>query len=754
MTAAQHACRYRPTAAIPDNTAAPDRVRETFHLAIVGGGPRATYALERLSATIGRLNKRSLCIHIYDITGEFGSGQVHSIRQPETSFLNRACHQVGFAADPTVAGANPVREPAERPTMYEWCRRQFEVTGDPAFDLGPTDSPSRRQHGLALREMFNTYIAQLQQADNVSIMLHAEEVVDLAPNPHGGMNVVSTRGTHCTADKVLLITGHSTNDYGARRKHLSRGTFFTSSATQPAFSAYPLEERLSAGQLAPGASVGCQGLGLTAIDQILYLTEGRGGRFIPVGSHLRYEPSGQEPARIVAFSDSGLFPYTRALNYKSQPHQGRFFTNEAIDCVRQISGIRCSNGRPRLDFDAHVMPLIALEMAWLYYATLFSDRIADMIAAAAQPDYTDFLTRPVVPHVGTPHLSLLLPKLETTVQGIAEDLRDFLLGQPSPRSVCAGMDVSTLKVILSRWLHVVYGPELAASIVVDARSGSPIALPQCSPWGLSTDPTQYRFNWQALLEPIETDALITPAEYRQAYLEFLDRDLLWAAQGNADNPLKASVDGVWRDLRHVISYAVDRGGLTADSHRRFLHDYRRYQNKIAGGAALVVMTKIRALIAHGVLEISVGPQPRIMTHPANELHVICGTRTTFKAQLDVLLESRVHPFDALHDVRPLYRNLLGRRLARLWRNVTPGDADFIPGYLDLDEASRLIDDAGDTVEEVTVLGPAAAACGTYQFSAFRPNHNDAVMREIVMWLNDFWSAMDRVIPSAAPSEAP
>jgi hypothetical protein len=40
-----------------------------------------------------------------------------------------------------------------------------------------------------------------------------------------------------------------------------------------------------------------------------------------------------------------------------------------------------------------------------------------------------------------------------------------------------------------------------------------------------------------------------------------------------------------------------------------------------------------------------------------------------------------------------------------------------------------------------VLGPAAAAQGTYQFRAMRPDHNDAVMREIVVWLDGFWSAV-------------
>lgn len=96
---------------------------EAFRLAVVGGGPRSTYALERLAATIDRLNGRRLAVHVYELAGEFGAGQVHSAEQPHSSYLNRAGSQVSFAADPTVLGADPIRAPKERPTLHERCRR-------------------------------------------------------------------------------------------------------------------------------------------------------------------------------------------------------------------------------------------------------------------------------------------------------------------------------------------------------------------------------------------------------------------------------------------------------------------------------------------------------------------------------------------------------------------------------------------------------------------------------------------------------
>ncbi|MFD8492630.1 FAD/NAD(P)-binding protein [Amycolatopsis sp. NPDC059657] len=602
-----------PMAATVTNAATTPRElsEPAFCLAVVGGGPRSTYALERLSATIDRLAGRRLEVHLYDDGGDLGAGQVHSADQPFTSYLNRATHQVGFAA-------------------------------------GYADE---------LRRM------------GVSVTLHAEEVTDLVPADGGRWEVVSATGSHCVADQVLLITGHSSNDYS---DGVGPGEYLAFAKRTGAVyvpSAYPLQEALSLEEPRPGSTVGCVGLGLTAIDQILYLTEGRGGQFLLDGERLRYQACGMEPALIFAFSPSGIFPYTRPINRKEQPNQGRFLTKPAIDRIRKSSGTDVGDDRPRLDFDAHVMPLIQLEMAYVHYRTLFGPVAGDLIVESVHEDYERFLTLPIEPG----GIDRLLPGVDAVVKTL--------------------------------------------------------------PKQLVTEPMIKRFDWQTMLAPISTPAGMTPGEFRMAYLEFLDRDLTWAIQGNVGNSFKASVDGVWSDLRDVLGYAVDGGGLTADSHRRFLAYHRRCQNKLSGGAAPEVMAKILALAEHGVLDVSAGPRAEIRLSDRN--FVLHGPMTGLTAELDVLLDARVHAFDPARDIRPLYRNLLGRGVAGLWRNTTPGQEDFVPGFLDVDERSRLTGH-----DAITVLGPAAAARATYQFSVLRPDDNDVVMREIVAWLHGFWAALD------------
>ncbi|MFE4516756.1 FAD/NAD(P)-binding protein [Kitasatospora sp. NPDC056783] len=713
-----------------------------FALAVVGGGPRATYALERLSATIGRLDGRRLAIHVFELSGEFGSGQVYSVNQPHTSYLNRAAHQVSFAADPTVTGADPVRAPHERPNLHEWCRARFERTGDPAFDLGPADSPRRRQHGLALREMFDTYVAELRAVPGVTVELHPEEVVDLAPTADGRMDVVSPAGVRCTADQVLLVTGHSSNEHTGEAGPEAYLDFSQRTGAVYAPSAYPLQEHLSARMPSAESTVGCAGLGLTSMDQVLYLTEGRGGKFLPDGDRLRYEACGTEPAQVYAFSPSGMFPYTRALSRKRSPHRGRFLTKEAVDRVREASGLRVAEGeRRRLDFEAHVMPLIVLEMAYVHYGTLFGPAVGELVAEGAREDYERFLAGPVGPAEDGAEVERLVTGAEAVAAGVGTALSAVLAGELTLGEADGTVPGLDARAALERWYTVVFGPPAAAAALAAAEGGRRPPVPRDSPWRLDTDPALNRFDWQTLLHPVRPRAGAEPDEFRQAYLDFLDRDLAWAEQGNLDNPHKAGVDGVWRDLRPVISHAVDGGGLSADSHRQFLDRHRRWQNKLAGGAAPEVMKKIRALIAHGALDVSAGPGATVELDEENGTYLLRGGRTSLRAPLDVLLDGKVHPFDAEHDVRPLYRRLVERKLARLWRNTTPGQETFVPGYLDLDPGSRSIGQDGRPVEGITVLGPAAAAQSTYQFRAMRPDHNDVVMREIVVWLDGFWDAL-------------
>ncbi|ORT59104.1 FAD/NAD(P)-binding protein [Streptomyces sp. CB03238] len=728
-------------------------------LAVVGGGPRATYALERLSAGIDRLGPdRSLEIRVFERTGEFGSGEAHSPTQPRTSYLNRIGNQVSFAADESVKGAGPLRHPDQRPDLHQWCRRRFLRTGHPDLDLGPEDWPKRYVHGMALQDMFDGYVRELRAHPQVEVFLHHEEVVDVRPDGEG-LTVHGADGVGFPCDQVLMVTGHTHHD--PRRSARSRALTDFAQTTGAAYVpyAYPLDKALTAEVSGAGRVVGIAGMGLTAIDEILFLTEGRGGSFEPDGQHgLRYRPGGAEPAQLLAFSETGLFTFARPDNHKEADparleHRAVFLTPTALDQMRTSVGTPgAGGGSGQLDFERDVLPLVVLEMAFVHYTTLFGGHVADFLADRLAGVYRGFLAGGP-PHGERPEdPSRLLGPLEAAVNELADVVDGVLHGRVTVARAAAGTSGWAVEPTVLRWIGVVFGTEreaiTRAALCHNLAAPERVAASWVSPWRLDEQPHGNRFSWERTVAPLAGGPSRSPGEYREAVLDFMDRDHLWAVHGNLNNPHKAAADGVWRDLRGVISYAVDDGGLTPASHRVFLARYVRIHNRLANGAAAEVMSRIRALIRHGVLDVGTGPGAVVVSDGEAGRFRVDGPATGASCLVDTLADARIHPFDPQLDASPLFRNLLEHGTVRLWRNASGAGDMFEPGGLDLTERSHPVRADGSVEDRLTVLGPAAEGRRSFLLSALRPGSDHYVMRDTLTWLQNFW----RVLESAGAAD--
>src|SRR5690606_34691463 len=98
---------------------------------------------------------------------------------------------------------------------------------------------------------------------------------------------------------ILLATGHSYHqvqpEWQAFAENHPKAQYFTE--------AYPIE---CLKVVPPDTCVGIRGIGLTFVDAVLALTEGRGGRFVHKNNRLEYLPSGREPRCIFPFSRTNL----------------------------------------------------------------------------------------------------------------------------------------------------------------------------------------------------------------------------------------------------------------------------------------------------------------------------------------------------------------------------------------------------------------------------------------------------------------
>lgn len=219
----------------------------TTRVAVIGGGPKAFHAVERLVHRWLTEPRRVERLRIDVVEPErFGAGAVWNDRQPDELRVNYAA----TAVDAWVRGAPDqcctIVPDREQRTLVEWLE---DTTGDDPF-------PSRRAVGDYLSAAAATFVAHLP--DSIDLSQHrtrATSVERLGARWH-----VVTADGRLETDHVLLATGHASTWAGA----------LAASAETGAIAAYPTSAWEAAVRAAPpGATVAVRGFGLTAIDVAL-----------------------------------------------------------------------------------------------------------------------------------------------------------------------------------------------------------------------------------------------------------------------------------------------------------------------------------------------------------------------------------------------------------------------------------------------------------------------------------------------------
>ncbi len=277
-------------------------------VAIIGLGPKGLHCLERLCAeyAAGSLDE-PLVVHIFD---REGCSPIYDTTQPDHIIVNVAVGEIDLwdAVDPPPAAGRG-------PSFVEWY-------GAP---LTGNEYLPRAVVGRYLRDCLQRILDHIPAG--MTIVHHGEEVTDIENG------VVQPAGIR--ADKILLATGHQRRAVEAAPE----GPLFIPFV-------YPVTEMMR--PVPAGSRVAMLGIGLTFIDAVLELTEGRGGRFVD-GTYVR---SGNEPAVIYPYSRTGL-PMTPKPNDFPPPRTLRFVTEEALAELRR---------RGPIDFERDVIPLIDREL--------------------------------------------------------------------------------------------------------------------------------------------------------------------------------------------------------------------------------------------------------------------------------------------------------------------------------------------------------------------------------------------------------
>ncbi|MDQ1814672.1 FAD/NAD(P)-binding protein [Massilia sp. CCM 9210] len=339
-----------------------------YSVTLIGMGPRGLSILERIAA-FARAHNTPLQVNLIE-PGECGPG-VHSPNQPQHLLINTVASQVTIFPFREAVELAPV---CATPSLTEWARDQgYRRFGEQFVQVAPgeeggaaiteSDYLPRQLLGRYLIWAYDTIRAALPPS--VTLTHLRQRAIDMFQMPDGSFMVELDSGFSVSSDFVFMTTGHSRNNLTDEEAWCHK--FAQDHARYNGKLAfirhvYPLDKLVG---IASDARVAIEGLGLTAHDVVSQLTVGRGGRFEPAGSGLRYVRSGREPA-LMLFSRKCLPAAARGVNQKglNGRHQARFFTRDAVRTLRQQA--QRERGSPQLDFDRELLPLLMQEMgcAW------------------------------------------------------------------------------------------------------------------------------------------------------------------------------------------------------------------------------------------------------------------------------------------------------------------------------------------------------------------------------------------------------
>jgi len=293
-----------------------------MRLAVIGLGPKGLYCLERLTIELLRLRPDPRPqVHVFEPHPVPGAGPVYDPTQPWFLRLNYANGNID------VWSRGPDALPGAGGTFVDFLRDRHPSLDDPA-GYAP-----RAIVGEYLSDMASTVLRELGAVADVR--LHPQTVEQIVRDGDGFL--IDSADSTDRFDEILVATGHA-----------SQAGLGIDGTPGPPLGPYPLDGlagRAGLDAAAPGSAVAVRGLGLTAIDVCLAMTEGRGGRFDGTGraAPAHYEPSGHEPAAIVAYSRTG-----RPMLPKDHPRFGPVIDLEALRSSRSLDTVSGA-GRPAGD---------------------------------------------------------------------------------------------------------------------------------------------------------------------------------------------------------------------------------------------------------------------------------------------------------------------------------------------------------------------------------------------------------------------
>ena len=273
---------------------------DPYTFAIVGMGPRGSYALECLIACLdGSPHQSQVRLLLFHDAADVGAGPVYDLDQPESNWINiteRALRLDG-RAELSFAG---IHIPAF-PSYHKWA----ELPQDP-WPASRTDTfPPRAHVGKYLHARAHSLIQPLENGGVATFVNH--RVRHLSQNDRQ-WSITNSQGQEWLADEVLLTIGHqptSTDDQITGWKNIADSNVGLSLHTDP-YPTAPIVEHATA--LDGDITIAIRGYGLAMMDVVrrLALTFGEFVASDRDDGEITYRQTSGGVFQVVPFSLDGL----------------------------------------------------------------------------------------------------------------------------------------------------------------------------------------------------------------------------------------------------------------------------------------------------------------------------------------------------------------------------------------------------------------------------------------------------------------
>ena len=314
-----------------------------IHIGIIGLGPKGFYGFERLVAELDRCDDCSaITIHLFNETENFASGWIYDPNQPEYLLMNYPNKYISCSPSNTLQPLIPIQ------SLSDWLSATYNL---PKEQIDSQVAP-RAVVGKYLQYYFERILNAART--KINIQLHTTCVTDILKETEGyKLLTQNSCCKHIHFQSLLITTGHSPAIQSCKQQKKESQCYIPF--------VYPLSENLN--PIPPQSTVLCKGMGLTAIDAILELTEGRRGVFKKnTSGAFDYLKSGNEPALIIAYSRSGI-PIVPRGDQSGTLNSTSHFLKNKIDSIL--------NSHTRVGFERDILPWIKLDIESAYYQMLF-----------------------------------------------------------------------------------------------------------------------------------------------------------------------------------------------------------------------------------------------------------------------------------------------------------------------------------------------------------------------------------------------